>query len=461
MRKIYVSICTLLALGFSANAQNFNVTFQVDMNTQAVVDDTVSVAGSFQAAAGFPSDWTPGATILTDANSDGVYDLTVQLPAGTYEYKFLNGAAWGTDEGVPGACAVNGNRGLTVSADVTLPVVCFGSCTACPTTVDTVSVTFQVDMNNETTSGAVTVAGDFQSDAVGQGWSDWTPGISNLSDANSDGVWEMTVMLPEGTYAYKYVNGTAWGQDESVPSGCAVNNNRELIVAGPGPIVLPLHCYAACDTCIPPLPAINVTFRVDMSNEIVASTGLYVAGSFQNPAWVKDTLQLTDANSDGVYERTESIVPNEYQYKYYNGDGGDPDGESANFLDLGCGVSNGIGGWNRLLNITGRLTDTILPIYDYNTCLTPATARDDAASFTNVNVYPNPFSSTAVIELQRNDRSAYSMRLVSLTGQVLVAREGLRNDRIELDRQGIQSGLYFIELRDAKGRQVTKKVIIQ
>lgn len=461
MRKIYVSICTLLALGFSANAQNFNVTFQVDMNTQAVVDDTVSVAGSFQAAAGFPSDWTPGATILTDANSDGVYDLTVQLPAGTYEYKFLNGAAWGTDEGVPGACAVNGNRGLTVSGDVTLPVVCFGSCTACPTTVDTVSVTFQVDMNNETTSGAVTVAGDFQSDAVGQGWSDWTPGISNLTDANSDGVWELTVMLPEGTYAYKYINGTAWGQDESVPSGCAVNNNRELVVAGPGPIVLPLHCYAACDTCVPPLPAINVTFRVDMSNEIVASTGLYVAGSFQNPAWVKDTLQLTDANSDGVYERTESIVPNEYQYKYYNGDGGDPDGESANFLDLGCGVSNGIGGWNRLLNITGRLTDTILPIYDYNTCLTPATARDDAASFTNVNVYPNPFSSTAVIELQRNDRSAYSMRLVSITGQVLVAREGLRNDRIELDRQGIQSGLYFIELRDAKGRQVTKKVIIQ
>lgn len=460
MRNLYVSLCLLLASVLPVAAQNFNVTFQVDMNTQAVVDDTVSVAGNFQVAAGFASDWTPGITRLTDANADGVYDLTVQLPAGSYEYKFLNGAAWGTDEGVPGACNVNGNRGMTISGDTTLSVVCFGSCTACPVGVDTVDVTFQVEMRYLTIASQVTIAGDFQGEVPGAGWSDWTPGITELTDPNNDSVYTLTVRLPEGTYAYKYINGNAWGQDESVPGACAVNNNRELIVTGPGPIVIPAHCFGSCTACVAPLPPINVTFRVDMSNEIVNSGGVFVAGSFQNPAWVKDTLLLTDTNADGIYEHTEAIVPNEYQFKYYNGPGGDPDGETADFLTLGCGVSNGLGGFNRLLNIVGRTTDTILPVWEYNSCNTVATgvAEQEGTTF---NVYPNPFSSTTVIELNRWERTAYDLRVVSVTGQVMMERNGLRSSRIEISREGLESGLYFVELKDAKGRRTTQKIVVQ
>jgi hypothetical protein len=460
MRKIYFTLCLLLTAGLSSWAQNFNVTFQVDMNTQGTIADTVSVAGSFQAAAGFASDWTPGITRLTDTNMDGVYDITVQLPAGTYEYKFLNGAAWGTDEGVPAACAVNNNRGLTVSADVTLPVVCFGLCTTCPTSVDTVEVTLQVDMRNEVIDSVVSVAGDFQGAVPGMGWSNWTPGQTRLSDPDGDSIYTITMMLPEGTYQYKYVNGSAWGQDESVPSACAVNNNRELVVTSPGPIVKPVHCYASCDTCVPPLPAINVTFRVDMSNEIVSSNGIFVAGSFQDPAWVKDTLMMTDTNGDGIYEYTESIVPAEYQFKYYNGNGGDPDGETHNFLADGCGVSNGVGGYNRVLDISGRLNDTILPVWYYNSCNIVATSIEDEAG-TVFSVYPNPVTNTAVIELARAERSAYRLRIVSITGQVVMQQEGLRTNRLEISRDGMNAGLYFVEIKDAKGRTTTRKIVVQ
>jgi Secretion system C-terminal sorting domain len=461
MRKIYLSLCLLLVVALPAMSQNFNVTFQVDMSQVAVVDDTVSVAGSFQAAAGFPADWTPGATLLTDGNSDGVYDITVQLPAGSYEYKFLNGATWGTDEGVPGACQVNGNRGVTVAADMTIPVVCFGQCVACPTTVDTVDVTFQVDMRYRVISPTVSIAGDFQGDVPGAGWSDWTPGATLLSDGNNDSIYTLTVRLPEGTYAYKYLNGAAWGTDESVPSGCAVNNNRELIVVGPGPQVIPVHCFASCAAaCVAPLPAINVTFRVNMANEIVSSNGLYVAGSFQNPAWVKDTLAMLDVNSDQVYEYTASIVPSEYQFKYYNGDQGDPDGENADFLAGGCGASNGIGGFNRVLNIMGRLTDTILPIWDFNSCNVLATSTQEEAT-TSFSVYPNPFSTSTVIEMNRWERTAYDLRVISVTGQVVLERKGLRTNRTEISREGMQSGMYFVELRDAKGLATTQKIIVQ
>lgn len=127
----------------SASAGGFDVTFQVDLSQVGAVASTVSVAGSFQTAAGFPSDWTPGSTVMTDDDMDGIYTLTVQLPAGIYEYKFLNGDAWGTDEAVPGACQVNGNRGITVVGALSIPVVCFGECAAC--TVPVTLTTFEVD----------------------------------------------------------------------------------------------------------------------------------------------------------------------------------------------------------------------------------------------------------------------------------------------------------------------------
>jgi hypothetical protein len=462
MRKIYVTLSMLLALCTVANAQ-FTVTFQVDMNATAVVDDTVSVAGNFQAAAGFPADWTAGATALTDPDMDGVYTTTVTIPAGTYEYKFINAGNWSAGEGVPAACNVNGNRGTTITGNTVLPVVCFGQCAACPSAVDTVSVTLQVDMSNETVGGVVSVAGDLQGAIVGSTSGNWTPGATLLTDANSDGIYEITFMIPEGTYQYKYLNGNAWGTDEAVPGACAVNNNRELTVMGPGPIVIPVHCFGTCAACVPPLPPINVTFRVDMSNEIVSSNGLFVAGSFQNPAWDKDTLLMTDANGDRVYEFTQSIEPAEYQFKFYNGNAGDPDGENANFEMGGCGASNGIGGYNRVLNIQGRLSDTILPVYFFNSCSLSivASAAPKTSTFTSVTVSPNPFGQTATVDIQRNDRSAYSMRIVSLTGQVVTEVNGLRSDRIEISREGLRSGLYFLELRDAKGSKVTEKIVIQ
>ena len=49
MKKIYTLAVGLFA-GLALFAQPYNVTFQVDMNTQTV-GDTVSVAGNFQVAA--------------------------------------------------------------------------------------------------------------------------------------------------------------------------------------------------------------------------------------------------------------------------------------------------------------------------------------------------------------------------------------------------------------------------
>jgi hypothetical protein len=132
MRKIYLSLVFVLAAA-AAFAQNKTVTLRVDMTGQTVSADGVHVAGNFQVAAGFASDWTPNITPLTN-EGNGLYTVTISVPAGTYEYKYINGNAWGGDElGITSDCGSGGigtlNRLIVVSVDSVLPAFLFNTCT--------------------------------------------------------------------------------------------------------------------------------------------------------------------------------------------------------------------------------------------------------------------------------------------------------------------------------------------
>ncbi len=244
MKKLLFVI--FLLTGLSGFSQNYLVTFQVDMREVGVISDTICVVGDFQADAGYSYNWTPGVTIMTDPNTDSIYSITVSIPAGTYEYKFVNGKAWGFDETVPASCSNLGNRQITISSDITLPVVCYSSCSPCASAPIFYSVTFSVDMSAVSTiESTVSITGDFQSEA-GYG-ADWTPGLANLTDPNMDSIYEISIIIPQGYYNYKFVNGSAWGQDETVPVACASSGNREILVSND--TVLSTVCYSSCDPC--------------------------------------------------------------------------------------------------------------------------------------------------------------------------------------------------------------------
>ena len=114
-----------------------DVTLKVNMAWEvannAISADGIHVAGNFQG-------WIPSATEMLDTDNDGIYEVTVSVPANSsIEYKFINGNAWGADEAVPAACKVAGsnNRGATFTyADTTLSPVCYGKCTDCMASLD-------------------------------------------------------------------------------------------------------------------------------------------------------------------------------------------------------------------------------------------------------------------------------------------------------------------------------------
>lgn len=339
-RKITLLIASILAGLIFMQAVAVEVTFRVDMSEQTVSPLGVHIAGSFQG-------WNPGSTEMT-LTQDNIYAYTADLTAGeAIEYKFINGNDWGMDEQVPPGCALNNNRFLTVPPqNVVLDAFCFGSCTICNPPL--VEITFQVDMSNETVSAdGVHIAGSFQEPP-------WQPGAT-LMTLTGDNVYQVTVALEAGGYyEYKFINGNDWGFDETVPPQCANGFNRFLTVP-PVPTTLEAVCFGSCYPCGPPPVDIQVTFQVDMSEQVISPDGVHIGGGFQG--WLPGATPMTDAG-DNIYTYTTTLSSGSYQeFKYING----TTWEESEDVPEACGVNN-----NRYITLPQN--DTILPLVCYASC---------------------------------------------------------------------------------------------
>ena len=219
-----------------------NVTFNVDMNQVTQTFTTPEVNGLW-------NNWCGNCNPLTDANGDGIWTTTLPLTIGsTQEYKFSADAWTIQEQNNPAASCTNGNatytnRVLVVPAtDTVLNVVCWSQCTACD-----VGVTLKVNMswekaNNAISADGIHVAGDFQG---------WLPGATEMLDANNDGIFEVTFTVPaNSSIQYKFINGNAWGADESVPSACVVPTtmNRGASFTYGDSTLNPV-CFGKCTDC--------------------------------------------------------------------------------------------------------------------------------------------------------------------------------------------------------------------
>lgn len=205
-----------------------------------------------------------------------------------------------------------------------------------------INVTFQVNMQEQTISpDGVHVAGNFNG---------WSTTATPMTDDNADGIYEATVSVaPATVLEYKFLNGNSWGTDESVPSQCATEMNRIFQTAGED-VVIPPVCFGSCVNCVVPEDPtyVNVTFLLNMNNQIVSPNGVHIAGSFQG--WNPGGSPMTDNDSDGIYEFTAQVEANStIQFKFLNGNNwGDGIQE---LVPSACGVDDNNGGFNRVLQV--------------------------------------------------------------------------------------------------------------
>ncbi len=174
------------------------VNFQVDLNNYTQNFDQVYLSGTF-------NNWAGDANPLSDANFDGIWEGSLSVPNGAYEYKVTldNWAAQeqfiGTEECTkkdPSGQFVN--RFLAVSEDLDLPKFCFNSCYACG---DEVKITFKLGMNGVVPSpDGVWIAGGGNFDVPG--------GKYKMDDTDGDGIYELVVPRLKGFHSfYTFTNG--------------------------------------------------------------------------------------------------------------------------------------------------------------------------------------------------------------------------------------------------------------
>ena len=117
-----------------------------------------------------------------------------------------------------------------------------------------------------------------------------------------------------GKLEYKFLNGDAWGDDESVPTEVSVgtngNGNRWAVISQD--TVLPAVLFAGAA----PAGMKAIQFKVDMSLQSASADSIHIAGSFQG--W--DPSKTMMVNFDGVHRYVAYVNPGDSVYfKFING----------------------------------------------------------------------------------------------------------------------------------------------
>jgi len=355
MKKIYALL--MLALPMLGFAQK-DVTFIVDMRDYSGSYTTVHLNGDFNS-------WCGTCNPMTDPEGDSIWTVTLPLTADSIEYKFTLDGWTGQENLTSGtACTktsgIYTNRFAAFTGDTILPGVAWESCAA---KAGQVYVTMQVNMEFET----VDSTGVFLGGGSGFG----TPG-QNLMHHIGDSVYSITLPRDTGFFSFfTFMNGNcpSWGCKENLagkPCGDPANyNDRSVGSALYGDFHL-TTCFGQCSTdgsCTTPPSPVNVTFRSDRTNS-PSFTDAYLSGTMNG--WSGDATPMTDADGDGVYEATVSLLPGAYEWKFTADNWAVQENFDPATSDSVCTITQGA--FTNRYMMLGGTADTTLEIHGWEMC---------------------------------------------------------------------------------------------
>ena len=224
----------------------YNVTFIVDMSEVTDPFVEVEVFGNF-------NNWCGGCDPMTDINNDSIWEITIPLIAGTYEYKFATDTVnieslYENDNCVVTAWGFT-NRVLNVTGNQVLDTVCWNRCYSCDIQRNFYNVTFKVDMSNVTnTYTAPEVNGTFNN-WCGNCW---------VLDPQGNNIYSRSFNIDTSLHTFKF-SADNWNIQENLDSAlsCFVLGfdslgvlefvNRELKLISDTIIDV---CWESCNACV-------------------------------------------------------------------------------------------------------------------------------------------------------------------------------------------------------------------
>lgn len=242
---------------------------------------------------------------------NAVYIVSITVPQNLdINYRFVNGPAIGNAELVPVGCGQQSagvyyrsfNSG---TIDQSVPIVCFGSCDNC----SFYTLTLRVNMSLEGTEpNGVYVEGNFP------GLSADVQPMSNVGGS----VWQFIASLPaDYIFRYRFLNGGI-NAPESTDAACSSPDGYREIVTSNANTVANVVCFGECTNCVIIEPVfVNVTLKVNMSQQTVSPDGVFVIGSFQD--FTPGVAGMIH-EGNGIYSYTFTGQQGvEYLYRFCNG----------------------------------------------------------------------------------------------------------------------------------------------
>ncbi|MFO7914071.1 MAG: alpha-amylase family glycosyl hydrolase [Candidatus Krumholzibacteriales bacterium] len=302
------------------------------------------LAGSF-------NEWQESDIRMEDKDGDGVYQVTIGLEPGEYQYKFVVDGNWivdpgaesYTDDGYGGKNSVvnvpSGESSMVVgSFEEAVPK----EAPASPSGGGKVPVTFMYQPEGGEPAG-VYLAGTFN---------DWSDSATPMTDNDGDGIYSVELKLDPGRYQYKFVVDGSWITDTTAEEfdDDGFGGKNSVLVVEPGDaeegLVVGMYSGEPGGSAGGPeavetekeagLRKVTFSFQPRISGV----QDVFLAGTFNE--WKEAKTRMTDDDGDGTYEVTLLLPPGRYQYKFVVDGKWTTDENAEAFADDGFGGRNSV-----------------------------------------------------------------------------------------------------------------------
>jgi len=167
--------------------------------------------------------------------------------------------------------------------------------------------------------------------------------------------------------------------------------------------------------------------------------------------WGDNPIAMTQHTVAGQYITTvPSYCPGSMEYRFSNGAASDMSNHEP--VDSACGVDNGVGSYNRFWARSGS-ADTLR--HTYGTCSFVNVNEND---LNQVSFRPNPMTEMTTIVLGTSD--FYSVQIMDITGRIVAGFNHVQGD-VEIVRNNMVRGMYFVNIANTTGNVKTLKLIVE
>jgi beta-glucanase (GH16 family) len=399
---------------------------------------------------------------MTDSNADGIWETTISLNAGSYEYKFSFDSWTGEEDlSAAGSCAITtgtfSNRTLAVQSDMVLNIACWGLCNDClPQNADTWSMVWSDEFDGNALNEQIWAYN------IGTGIGGWGNNELQYYTNNPNNI-EVSNGSLKITARQENFNGSNYTSSRIITNNLmefkyGKIESRIKVPIGQG--LWPAFWMLGANFETASWPQCGeIDIMEHINNESITNgtvhwnnnTGHSYKGSavpfdendFHVYAAIWDSTSVTFELDGHSYFRFPFLESNNTEAIF----------RKEFFLLLNVAVG---GNWPG--NPDGSATFPASMEVDYIRIYNnDATGISEDIEIPSTYIYPNPFDDQFTIS-NLLDETTWDVRITNCLGQI-VAQQKVTSSNSSIDSKNWNAGIYFVNLVSRENEQINLKVI--